>query len=147
MLLELVKNETLYNNRLVHIAGPLNEASRNISRKFSFSELYEIVGLSNILKCNIRSIYPNIDYRPHLSILNSTFYYDHDNASSNTICIFWTHMRSETYARANNAGNWSPNHFVPLVRSSNNIELQHDLVLPNIAFSNTVSFTFTEIRS
>ena len=84
MLLELVKNETLYNNRLVHIAGPLNEAIRNISRKFSFSELYEIVGLSNVLKCNIRSVYPNIDYRPHLSILNSTFYYDHDNTSSNT---------------------------------------------------------------
>ena len=63
------------------------------------------------------------------------------------IYIFWTYTRSETYARANNAGNWSPNHFVPLVRSSNNIELQHDLVLSNIAYSNAVSFTVTEIRS
>lgn len=118
----------MYSNRFAHAVGSLNEATRNISRKFSFSELYEIIGLSNVLKCNIRSVYPNIDYRPHLNIVNSTFHYDGPNTSSDTICIFWTHTLNETNARKNNHGNWSPNHFVPLVLSS------------NMSYSNSVSF-------
>ena len=127
-LLELVKNEIMYNNRFAHAVGPLAEAIRNISRKFSFSELYEIASLSNVLKCNIRSVYPNIDYRLYLNIMNSTFHYDGSNTSSDMICIFWTHTLNETYARKNNQGNWSPNHFVPLILSS------------NISYSNSVSF-------
>ncbi|CAF2060651.1 unnamed protein product, partial [Rotaria magnacalcarata] len=52
---ELVKNEIFYNNRFMHIIGPLNEAMKNVARNFAFSELYEIAALSNVLKCNIRS--------------------------------------------------------------------------------------------
>lgn len=123
----------MYNNRFANAVGSLDGVIRNISRKFSFSELYEIVGLCNVLKCNIRSVYPNIDYGPYLNIMNSTFHYDGSNTSSDTIYIFWTHTLNETYARKNNQGYWSPNHFVPLVFSS------------NISYSNSVSFILTEI--
>ncbi|CAF4536723.1 unnamed protein product, partial [Rotaria magnacalcarata] len=51
---ELVKNEIFYNNRFMHIIGPLNEAMKNVARNFAFSELYKIAALSNVLKCNIR---------------------------------------------------------------------------------------------
>ncbi|CAM4811757.1 unnamed protein product [Rotaria magnacalcarata] len=109
---ELVKNEIFYNNRFMHIIGPLNEAMKNVARNFAFSELYKIAALSNVLKCNIRSIYPTIDYRPHLNIMNSTF----EHAQSN-------------------AGNWSPNHFVPLLLPSGNSQSQNHLAQPKISGS------------
>ncbi|CAF4050661.1 unnamed protein product [Rotaria magnacalcarata] len=125
-LIEFVKNEFFYSNRYSHIIGPLDEAMKNIARNFSFSELYEIVGLSNVLKCNIRSIYPRIGYREDLHIMNSTFEYAQSNLSSNTIFIFWTHTRNEVQARNSNSGNWTPNHFVPLLFSSDNVEFQNN---------------------
>ncbi|CAF4508168.1 unnamed protein product [Rotaria magnacalcarata] len=66
-------------------------------------ELYEIAALSNVLKCNIRSIYPIIDYRPHLHIMNSTFEHAQYNIMSKAICLFWTHTESEIDARRSNA--------------------------------------------
>jgi hypothetical protein len=141
-LVELVKNEVVYSNRFAHIAGLFNEAIKNVSRNGSFSEFYEIVGLSNVLKCNIRSIYPEIQYRPDLNIINSTFEHDQCNASSNTIYIFWTHTQSEIDARNSNAGNWSPNHFVPLLLLPDKSTFQNNLLPPKINFSDTVSSSF-----
>ncbi|CAF4952261.1 unnamed protein product, partial [Rotaria magnacalcarata] len=113
-LIELVKNEMFYHNRCAHIVGPVNEAIKNIARNFSFSELYEIAALSNVLNCNIQSVYPTIDYRSDLNIMNNTFEHAQCSIASKTICLFWTHTESEIEARRSNAGNWSPNHFVPL---------------------------------
>ena len=138
-LIELVKNEIFYSNRFEYIVGPLNEAIKNISRNFSFSELYEIVGLSNVLKCNIRSIYPRIQYRTDLDIMNSTFEHAQGSFSSSTICIFWTHTQSEIYARNNNAGNWTPNHFVPLLLPSGKSQSQNILAQSKISRSDSVS--------
>ncbi|CAM4986395.1 unnamed protein product [Rotaria socialis] len=134
-LIELVKNEIFYNNRFMHIVGPLNEVMKNIARNFAFSELYEIAALSNVLKCNIRSIYPIIDYRPHLHIMNSTFEHAQYSIVSKAICLFWTHTESEIDARRSNAGNWSPNHFVPLLLPSDNSQSQNCLAQPKISGS------------
>jgi hypothetical protein len=142
-LLELVQNEIFYHNRFAHIVGPINEAIKNIARNYSYSELYEIAGLSNILKCNIRSIYPRIDYRQDLNIMNSTFEYARSNLTTNIISIFWTHTKSETYVRNNNSGNWTPNHFVPLVLSSSQSKVENSLSLPTVLSSGSVSLTFT----
>ncbi|CAF1501115.1 unnamed protein product, partial [Rotaria magnacalcarata] len=132
---ELVKNEIFYNNRFMHIIGPLNEVMKNVARNFAFSELYEIAALSNVLKCSIRSIYPTIDYRPHLNIMNSTFEHAQYSIVSKAICLFWTHTESEIEARRSNAGNWSPNHFVPLLLPSGNSQSQNHLAQPKISGS------------
>ncbi|CAF4206782.1 unnamed protein product, partial [Rotaria magnacalcarata] len=146
-ILELIKNEVFYNNSYSHILGPLNEGIKNITHNFSFSELYELVGLKNVLKCNIRSIYPNIDYRQDLNIMNSTFEYAQSNLPSNTIFIFWTHTLNEIGARNNNAGNWTPNHFVPLILPSNNPEFQTNLSHPQVLSSDTTPTKSTRKNS
>ena len=139
-LIELLKNEVSYTNRFAHIVGPLIETIKNITRDFSFSELYEIAALSNVLKCNIRSIYPRIDYRSDLDIFNSTFEHAPYNSSATTIFIFWTNTQNEIYARRSNAGNWTPNHFVPLLLPPNNSQSQGDTTQPIIVGSGSVSF-------
>ena len=113
-----------------------------MARKFSFSELYEIAALSNVLKCNIRSIYPIIDYRSDLNIMNNTFEHAQHSIMSATICIFWTHTQREIDARRSNAGNWSPNHVVPLLLPSDNSPSGNHLAQPKISGSGLVSSNF-----
>lgn len=138
ILIELLKNEVSYTNRFSNLIGPLNQVIKNIVHNFSFSELYEVAALSNVLKCNVRCIYPIIDYRPDLSVMNSTFEYIQGSASSKTICIFWTHTESENYVRSVNAGNWSPNHFVPLLLPSDYSHNQNEFVQPKITGTGSV---------
>ncbi|CAF3269398.1 unnamed protein product [Rotaria socialis] len=152
-LIELFKNENFYHNRFAHIIGPVNEAIKNIARNFSFSELYEIAALSNVLKCNIQSVYPTIDYRSDLNIMNNTFEHAQCSIASKTICLFWTHTESETEARRSNAGNWSPNHFVQLLLPSDNSQSQNHLSQPKISDSGstptkatTKNNTLTQVR-
>ncbi|CAF3731061.1 unnamed protein product [Rotaria socialis] len=148
-LIELFKNENFYHNRFAHIIGPVNEAIKNIARNFSFSELYEIAALSNVLKCNIQSVYPTIDYRSDLNIMNNTFEHAQCSIASKTICLFWTHTESEIEARRSNAGNWSPNHFVPLLLPSDNSQSQNHLRQSKIsgsASATTKNNTLTQVR-
>lgn len=114
-LIELIRNEATYAARFQRVVGPFNEAIKNIGRNFTYSELYEIAALSKVLKCDIRSVYPMIDYRQDLSIMNHTFRFVNSTDSPNVIYLFWSHARNETDARNMNGGNWTPNHFVPLV--------------------------------
>ncbi|CAF1991547.1 unnamed protein product [Rotaria magnacalcarata] len=72
---------------------------------------------------------------PDLSIMNSTFEHAQYSIASKTVCIFWKHTQSETNARKNNAGNWSPNHFVPLLLPSDNFQGQNFLVPPKTSGS------------
>ncbi|CAF1549878.1 unnamed protein product [Rotaria magnacalcarata] len=67
--------------------------------------------------------------------MNSTFEYAQSNLPSNTIFIFWTHTLNEIGTRNNNAGNWTPNHFVPLLLPSNNPEFQTNLSHPQVLSS------------
>ncbi|CAF3155653.1 unnamed protein product, partial [Rotaria socialis] len=152
-LIELAKNENFYHNRFAHIVGPVNEAIKNIARNFSFSELYEIAALSNVLNCNIQSVYPKIDYRSDLNIMNNIFEHAQCSIASKTICLFWTHTESEIEARRSNAGNWSPNHFVPLLLPSDNSQSQNHLSQPKISGSastptkaTTKNNTLTQVR-
>ncbi|CAF1690881.1 unnamed protein product, partial [Adineta ricciae] len=45
--------------------------------------------------------------------------------------------QSEIYARSCNAGNWTPNHFVPLVAVRDDTILQNTFSSADVAFSNT----------
>jgi hypothetical protein len=138
-LLELVKNDTFYHNRFSHIVGSLTEAVKNIVHDYSYSELYEIAGLSNVLKCNIQSVYPKIQYHSDLSIFNSIFQCNQYTSTSNTIFVFWSNTQSEIYARSCNAGNWTPNHFVPLLALPDDMIHQSTFSSSDISLSNAVS--------
>ena len=114
-LLELFQNEEQYRERFQYVVGLFPEAIRGVSINGTYSELYEIVALSNVLRCDIRSVYPRIQYRSELDVINNTFNFKQACSSSNIIHIFWTNTRNEIEVRQNNGDSWSPNHLVPLL--------------------------------
>ncbi|CAF1331055.1 unnamed protein product [Adineta steineri] len=126
-VIELITNETYYSNTYSHCVGPFDIAIQAMCRKSTFSELYEITALCNILKCNVRSIYPKIDLRDHTAIVNNTFMPLPPTVANCEITILWSHSLNENEVRIKNNSTWSPNHFVPLMprlvqneRDSNN---------------------------
>ncbi|CAF1446893.1 unnamed protein product [Rotaria sordida] len=62
--------------------------------------------------------------------MNTTFQPVQDSISSETIYIFWTHTQNEINARRSNAGNWTPNHFVPLLLPLHNLYFQNESTQP-----------------
>ena len=107
------------------MAGPFDTAIQAICRNYTYSELYEIAALCSLLKCNIQSVYPNIDIREDLTILNSVITPDASIVANCTIAILWSHACNEMEARADNKNKWSPNHFVPLMLPSTQNEISH----------------------
>jgi hypothetical protein len=80
--------------------------------------LYEIGALCSLLKCNIRTILPNIDTRDDLTIFNSAITHIPPIPpiiANCTITILWSNALNEIEARMANNSEWSPNHFVPLM--------------------------------
>lgn len=71
--------------------------------------------MCSILQCNIRTVYPKIDIRQEMSILDSVFAPIPPIISNCNITILWSNVLNEKDARKRNNGTWSPNHFVPLV--------------------------------
>ena len=135
-----MRHQAFYIAQLAHIVGPLDVAVRSITRNFSFSELYEVAALSHVLRCNVRSVYPNIDHRQDLNFMNRTFEHDEPRYSSETIFLFWTHMKTEGDARHMNNGSWTPNHFVPFLLPPDNDLCQMDInQSPHFDGSDTVS--------
>ena len=118
-VVELVKNSVYYAARYSTVIGPLDSAIRRACNKDQFSELYEIAALASVMQCEIHSVYPYIDYRAEMKIMNSA--YKPVLASipvRGRLFIFWTNTMDESSvkARPHSGGVWSPNHFVPLVQ-------------------------------
>ena len=63
-IVELVNNYDEYSQKYTMNAGPLQERWKDICKNHSYSDLYELAGLCNVLGCGIRSLYPRIDYHP-----------------------------------------------------------------------------------
>ncbi len=61
-IIELVINYDEYSRNYTQDVGPLQERWIDICKDYSFSDLYELAALCNVLGCNIRSLYPRIDY-------------------------------------------------------------------------------------
>lgn len=114
-------NKTYYVNRCSKFVGSFDEAVQRTCHNYNFCELYEIVALANVLHCEVQSVYPYIDYRAEMKIMNA-IYKPIDKPVSNTrrVIIFWTSTDDEisTKARSGNRGIWNPNHFVPLVQTT-----------------------------
>lgn len=114
-IVELVTNERYYSDKYSQFIGPVDVAIRAVCKNHTFSELYEIDALCNLLKCNIRSVLPNIDIREEMAIFNSVITPMPSIIANFTITILWSHACNEIQARIDNNSNWSPNHFVPLM--------------------------------
>ncbi|CAF1424611.1 unnamed protein product [Rotaria sordida] len=114
-IIELVTNENYYENMYSKYVGPVNIAIKAICKNYTFSELYEIAALCNILQCNIRSVYPKIDFQQYMAPLDNVFTAVSPIIANCNIVIMWSHALSEKDAREANNGAWSPNHFVPLI--------------------------------
>ncbi len=124
-IIELVTNETFYSNMYSQLIGPVDMAIKAICKNYTFSELYEISALCSVLKCNIRSVYPKIDFREYMAIMNNVFTPIPPIVANCEITILWSHTLNETYARAANNGAWSPNHFIPLLSAPMEPESDH----------------------
>ncbi|CAF1614641.1 unnamed protein product [Rotaria sp. Silwood1] len=112
-IVELVINFDEYTYNYMDSVGPLQERWKDIAKNYSYSDLYELVSLCNVLGCNIRSLYPRIDYHSYFDIYNCTF--SPNVPTDNVITILWCHTKVEAEARLYTKGNWLPNHFVPVV--------------------------------
>ena len=118
-VVELVKNSVYYTTKYSNIIGFLENAICRACNNNQFSELYEIAALASVMQCEIHSVYPHIDYRAEMKIMNSA--YKPVLASApvrGRLFIFWTNTMNESSvkARPHSGGVWSPNHFVPLVQ-------------------------------
>jgi hypothetical protein len=114
-VIELVVNGAYYTRMYSQFIGLLDIAIKAICKNYTYSELYEIAALCNILRCNIQSIYPRIDFREDMEILNNSFRPTSPIIANCSITIFWSHVLNEIDVRAQNNMTWSPNHFVPLI--------------------------------
>jgi hypothetical protein len=118
-VIELVKNRTYYDNLYSNLVGPFNEAIRRTCNNNRYSELYEVVALTNVLQCEVQSVYPYIDYRAEMTSMNAVYKpIDISVPNNGRLIIFWTSSKDElsTKARPGSGGVWSPNHCVPLIQ-------------------------------
>ena len=97
--------------------GPIDIAIKAICKNYTFSELYEIAALCSVLQCNIKSVYPKIDFQHYMAVLDSVFTPVPPSIAKCSVTILWSHTLNEKDARETNNGTWSPNHFVPLMSS------------------------------
>ncbi|CAF1397260.1 unnamed protein product [Rotaria sordida] len=117
-IIELITNETYYSNTYSPFVGPIDIAIQTVCKDHTFSELYEIAALCNVLKCNIRTVYPQIDVGNYTAMANNIFHPCPPIVANCEIKILWSHTLSEKEARIVNNSTWSPNHFVPLLSPS-----------------------------
>ncbi|CAF4999187.1 unnamed protein product, partial [Rotaria sp. Silwood1] len=117
-IIELVKNENYYQNIYSQYVGPIDIAIKAMCKNYTYSELYEIVALCNVLQCNIQSVHPKIDFQHYMAIFNNVFKPVSPIIANCNIAILWSHALNEKDARETNNGTWSPNHFVSLMSPS-----------------------------
>ena len=113
--MELVSNENYYQTMYAHLIGPIDMAIQSICKRNTYSELYEVAALSNVLQCKIRSVYPKINFEQYMALWNSVFTPVPTVIANSYIAILWSRAENEGDARAANNGRWIPNHFVPLL--------------------------------
>ena len=125
-IVELVTNESYYSSKYYRFAGLVDDAIQGVCKNYTFSELYEMGALCSLLKCNIRSVYPNIDIREDMAIVNSVITPIPSIIANCTITILWSHAYNEIKARIINNTNWTANHFVPLMLPLDENEIHHN---------------------
>ncbi|CAF1357816.1 unnamed protein product, partial [Rotaria sordida] len=149
-IIELMTNETYYDSMYSQFVGCVAFIIKAMCKNNTFSELYEISALCNVLKCNIRSIYAKIDFREDLAIMNNLFTEAPPVIANCGITILWSHVLNEIDARASNNNVWNPNHFVPLLSSAVHYTSEYGNKSPKFTTPEKKTFknnTPTRIRS
>ena len=114
-IVELITNENHYQNTYAQYVGPTDVVIKDICKNYMYSELYTIAALCNVLKCNIRSVYPKIDFQHYMTIWDNVFTPIAPVVGNCNIAILWSNASNEKDAREARNGTWRPNHFVPLL--------------------------------
>ncbi|CAF1161335.1 unnamed protein product [Rotaria sordida] len=114
-IMELITNENYYQTMYSQYVGPTDVAIKAICRNYMFSELYEIAASCNVLQCNIRSVYPKIEFHYYMAIWDNLFTPIPPVIANCNIAILWSNALNEKDARETHNGTWRPNHFVPLM--------------------------------
>lgn len=120
-VIELVLNKAHYIAEYSKLIGSFDEGLRRACKNYSFSELYELAALPNVLQCEVQSVYPYIDYRAEMKCMNAVYKPMNTSTSNNgRLIILWSSCENEvsTKNRPGSGGVWSPNHFVPLIPQS-----------------------------
>ena len=107
--------ENYYQTTYSLYIGSIDIAVKSICKNHTFSELYEIAALCNVLQCNIQSVYPKLYFQHYMTLWDSVFTPVPPVIADYSIAILWSHVPNENDARTMNNSTWSPNHFVPLL--------------------------------
>ncbi|CAF1374461.1 unnamed protein product, partial [Adineta steineri] len=150
-IIELVINEAFYSNMYTHRAGLIDIAIKAICKNRTYSGLYEICALCSVLKCNIRSVYPEIDFRAGMAVMNSMYTPISPIVANYEVATLWSNMLKEMHVRAANNNLWSSNHFVPLLALNQQYDFDHrnQLLLSNVKTPEKKTFknnTVAQIR-
>lgn len=123
VVVSMIKYWNSYESLFSNLLGPIIEHIKNAVKMGIYSELYELKALCNVLDVNIQSIYPKIknirDYNQiqwisHNQILNNINISNEE--IKQTIVIMWTNTQKISNALFGHNRDWSPNHFVPLLK-------------------------------
>ena len=107
-----------YIAQYTNLIGPFDEAPRRTCNNNSFSELYELAALASAIRYTIQSVYPYIDYRAEMKIMDAVYKpMDTFTSTHERLIIFRTSSEDElsTKRRPGSGGVSSPDHFVPLI--------------------------------
>ncbi|CAF1510921.1 unnamed protein product, partial [Rotaria sp. Silwood1] len=150
-IMELIANENYYQTTYSQYVGPTDIAIKAICKNYMFSELYEIAALCNVLQCNIRSVYPKIDFHHYMAIWDNLFTPIPPVHSNCNIAILWSNVLNEKDVRETHNGMWRPNHFVPLmslpIRNELNNTSQSALLVVTPEKKTFKNNTVTQIRT
>lgn len=103
---------------LSQYAGNTDIIIQAACKKGMYSEIHEVAALCNVLQCNIRSVYPRIDFEYYKAIWDNVFKPIPPVIGNCDIVILWSNTLNETDARETYDSLWRPNHFVPLLSPS-----------------------------
>lgn len=112
---ELILNRNYYEQAYANTIGPISIAIQNVSRNHTYSELYEVAALCNILSCQIQLICPAIGFSQIIANIANTTFGPIIHNPRHSVMILWSHTLNERDARSLNNGYWSPNHFTPIL--------------------------------
>lgn len=126
VIVSMIKNWDLYESIYQNLLGPITIYIKNVVTMGNYSELYELIALCNVLDVNIQSIYPKIQSQTKYNQIQWTTHnqlYTNiksiENTRNQTIFIMWTNTQNKENAQFGNNKDWSPNHFIPLLKIEN----------------------------
>ncbi|CAF1667127.1 unnamed protein product, partial [Adineta ricciae] len=147
-VIELITNENYYDALCAQYAGNTDIIIQAACQKGMYSEIHEVAALCNVLQCNIRSVYPRIDFEYYKAIWDSVFAPIPPVIGNCTIVILWSSTLYKKDVRETYGGTWRPSHFVPLLSPPilNEVNSQSTSLVVTLEKRTVKNNTITQIR-